>query len=204
MGGGKISLYNGDLILVLFIGLVFREEQGLMIGSRFLTHSGRRVNGALKGLTSWLLGIVLIGLLTACGASQPPLNYGPDATMVKKAIEWQLEQRQNELAQQLGATMLQFQIKKVKTQGIEPLYVKKLATYHLEGSFDYQLDLDSDRHEQKHQDFDVYLQRQREGKSWRILVPVVEKADQADQTPSSKPSTSNGHRVHRWYSYLLS
>ncbi|MEC4895260.1 MAG: hypothetical protein SAL07_06565 [Oscillatoria sp. PMC 1051.18] len=130
---------------------------------------------------------ILIILLTACGAAKPPIESAPDGNLVKKAIALQLQLVQKQIGQQLNAANPEFEIAGVKVNLLEPIYVNKLATYHLQGTYKVKLNLPSQEVTQEQNEFDIYLQRQIEGKTWRLL-----KRDASD--PDKEPL---------WRSYLI-
>ncbi len=123
--------------------------------------------------------------LTACQTTSaaPPLEFAPDGEIVKTAIAYQLQLSQTRLSQQLQATPPGLAIDGIKVNQIEPIEVGGLAAYHLRGRYDVTLTLPRQTVTQKHNPFDLYLQRQSEGKSWRLLQRQV-KADQTEQWTS--------------------
>jgi hypothetical protein len=139
---------------------------------------------------SWFGRLVAIGLLiilTACGTAKPPIGLAPSGEIVKTAIALQIQQSQQRLSEQLAANNPNFQITNIAIKAIDPLYLGKLATYHLIGTYTLKLDLSAQNVTQKNNEFDIYIQRQKEGKTWRWLkreVPDLE-------APA------------KWYSYLI-
>ncbi|NJL00469.1 MAG: hypothetical protein HC910_07815 [Spirulinaceae cyanobacterium SM2_1_0] len=117
------------------------------------------------GLLAFILSVLLVG----CGMAQPPRGLAPGGEIVRRAIALQLEHKQTQLSKQLAATHPNLDIRHVKVAGFEPLYLGRLATYHLQGTYDLHIQLPDREIDQKANDFDIYLQRQREGKSWRWL-----------------------------------
>ncbi len=131
------------------------------------------------------LGLVL--LLVGCGAAQPPRSLAPDRDLVRQAIALQVQQAETQLSQQLAADNPEFEIRNVKIAGFEPLYLAQLATYHLKGTYDLHIQLPDRETTQSGNQFDIYLQRQREGKTWRWLNRETSETD-------GRP---------RWTSYLV-
>lgn len=117
-----------------------------------------------------ILTAMLLILLTACG------NMGtePSSKLVQIAIALQIEQTQQQLSQQLGVEFKGFDIDHVKINKREPLEIQQLPAYHLSGTYDLTLKLPRQIN-QKHNPFDVYLQRQIEGKTWRLAIPQAGK-----------------------------
>jgi hydroxypyruvate isomerase len=120
----------------------------------------------------WIAAIVtfvLIFLLNACSSVKPPLEFAPDGEIVQKAIALQLSQTQQGLGQQLNASRPEFKITQISVKKIEPIAVSNLAAYHLKGTYNLTLILPRKQVKQKNNHFDLYLQRQIEGKTWRLL-----------------------------------
>ncbi|HEY9608217.1 hypothetical protein [Allocoleopsis sp.] len=121
-------------------------------------------------VTVVLIGICLMGL-TACGGSTPPLGLAPNKQLVQKAIALQINQAQQRLTQRLQSTPPNVEITQVKLKQLEPLFFDNLATFHILGTYRLKVKLPSQQFTQQQRPFDVYLQRQPEGKTWRLLVP---------------------------------
>jgi hydroxypyruvate isomerase len=129
----------------------------------------------LQMKTSWyqpIFAAILILLLTACNAPTPPTEFAPDGSVITKAISLQLSQTQERLSSSLSAAVPRLKLDSVNVTLIEPVYIAKLPAYHLQGNFNLTLQLPHQRVRQPHNSFDLYLQRQVEGKSWRLLRKV--------------------------------
>jgi len=134
------------------------------------------------------LAIILVGLLTACGTQ-------PDRSIVEKAIDLQVSQTQQELSRQLfrDSTQLATQISQVKVKNQQRLAIEDLTAYRVQGTYDLTLKLPSRRVTQRQNSFDIYLQRQSEGKTWRLA------RRQTGETVEGKDKGSEGDRsVNRW------
>ena len=146
-------------------------------------------NATLKIVINWLGKIywplIIILLLNGCGLRTPPIELAPNGEIVKNAIALQLEQTEQTLAQQLNLAAPEIKISKIRVQKLQPLFVAQLATYHLQGKYNLKLKLARRQIAQKNNAFDIYLQRQAEGKTWRLL----KKDSQGRQT--------------QWSSYLV-
>ena len=116
-----------------------------------------------------ILIVILIGLLSACGASTPPKEFAPDGEIVKKAIALQLNQTEQQLSQQLKVSNPKLKISKINVKRLEPLFINKLSTYHLQGIYNLKIKLPRQKITQGKNLFDIYLQRQAEGETWRLL-----------------------------------
>lgn len=141
------------------------------------------INQWLK--TFWAIALLLV--LTACGASSPSVTLAPGGEIVQKAIALQLERSQQHLSQQLQASHPSLKITKINVKEIEPLWLGRLPTYHLLGTYNLKIELPNQNVRQNKNEFDIYLQRQREGKTWRWL----------------KPEKSNPEAEPEWFSYSI-
>jgi hypothetical protein len=122
---------------------------------------------------SFIAAILLI-LLTACSTPTPPLEFAPDGDIIQKAIALQLSQTQQRLSQQLNASRPKLEINQINVKKIEPIVVANLAAYHLSGTYYLTLRLPRQKVKQSNNYFDIYLQRQIEGKTWRLLKREVD------------------------------
>jgi hypothetical protein len=134
-----------------------------------------------------VLAAMLLVTLTACRTNTPPLSLAPSQLLVKKAIMLQVSQRQQQLTQTLHALPPQIEISQVKLKQLEPLFINDLATYHVWGTYTLTLKLPEQKLTQQYSSFDVYLQRQKEGKTWRLVLP----------DPINKETPAN------WRTYLI-
>ncbi|HBB31309.1 MAG TPA: hypothetical protein DDZ80_21920 [Cyanobacteria bacterium UBA8803] len=126
---------------------------------------------SLSPLPSFILTAILIGLLAACGTSTPSLGLAPGKPLVEKAIALQVSQTQQQLTQQLQSSAPQFEITQVVLKQLEPLFLGGLPTYRVQGTYSLNLKLSQQQVTQQKNAFDVYLQRQQEGKTWRLAIP---------------------------------
>ena len=129
---------------------------------------------------------ILIVLLSACEATTPPREFAPSGKIVKSAIALGLHQTEARLSAQLKATQPQLEIHRITVKQIDPLYIAQLPTYHLQGTYNLTIKLTRQQVTQKKNCFDITLQRQAEGKTWRLLKHQV-----------SRSGTSE------WVSYLI-
>ncbi|TAE60161.1 MAG: hypothetical protein EAZ76_06990 [Nostocales cyanobacterium] len=134
-------------------------------------------------IRSIILGTLLI-LLTACTS----LILFPSYQIVEKAIKIQVEQTQKDLQSKLDLDFQKFDIQKVFITQKEPVTFGKLPTYHIQGTYQLDVKLPDQKLTQPEKQFDIYLQIQQEGKSWRLLVPETQ--NNQDNTPI-------------WHSYLV-
>ncbi|MDZ8056020.1 MAG: hypothetical protein RMX63_31875 [Aulosira sp. ZfuCHP01] len=114
-----------------------------------------------------VLTAILFMLLTACG------NIGllPTSQLVQKAIALQLEQTQQQLNQKLDLDFQGFDIKRLSITEEKSLTIQSLPAFRVRGNYDLIIKLPKRRLTQLQQPFEVYLQIQQEGKTWRLLLP---------------------------------
>ena len=140
-----------------------------------------------QDLIKIFLVIFFAFVVTACQNSTVPLEFAPDGQIVQKAIALQLSQRLNPLSEQLNTAKPQLNISNINVKKIDPVTITNLPSYHLTGTYNLRLILPRQDIKQTKNKFDVYLQRQAEGKTWRLL--------------SKDNKTSNQDSV--WKSYLI-
>ncbi len=114
-----------------------------------------------------VLMAILLMLLTACGS----IGLLPTNQLVQKAIALQLEQTQQQLSQKLDLDFQGFDIKKLSITEQKPLTIQSLPAFRVRGKYDLSIKLPKRRLTQLQQPFEVYLQVQQEGKTWRLLLP---------------------------------
>jgi hypothetical protein len=124
-----------------------------------------------------ILTALLLFFLTACGSPTPPTEYAPDGEIVSKALLLQVHHASDRLSQSLKSDRPSLQIEKIDVKSLEPLYVGDLSAYHLRGEYDLAIQLPRQKTTHQHNAFDLYLQRQIEGKSWRLLERTVNTND---------------------------
>jgi hypothetical protein len=130
-----------------------------------------------------LILVFLLFLLVAiagCSFSIYPLNM----PLVERAIYRQFAPIQGGISEQLSWQLKGFQVGNVKITTLESLLIDNLPSYHLRGNYNLKVNLPQRKYEEKNHPFDLYIQQQREGKSWRLAVPQDE-------------------NQHSWLTYLL-
>lgn len=125
-----------------------------------------------------LVLIVLVGLLTACSG----VGMEPNRELVQKAIALQMQQTQQQLQQQVR----DLDIKQIKIAQKQPISIQDLPGFRVKGTYDLKIKLSKQQLTQQKNPFDVYLQRQKEGKTWRLALPQFD--------PNGVPS---------WLTYLI-
>nr|WP_026082659.1 hypothetical protein [Mastigocladopsis repens] len=114
-----------------------------------------------------IISLILLGLLTACTTSV----LAPTSQVVEKAIALELEKTQQQFNQQLDLNFQGFEIHRLLITQEQPLTIQNLPTYRVRGVYNLTFKLPKRRLTQPQKPFEVYLQLQREGKTWRLLLP---------------------------------
>lgn len=115
----------------------------------------------------WRLILVLVLLLTACSGA----GTEPSKEIAQRAIALQARLFQQQLQQKVD----KLDISQVNITQKQPLSIDKLAGYQIQGTYDFTISLPKQRLSQHKNPFDIYLQRQKEGKTWRLALPKVAK-----------------------------
>ncbi len=110
---------------------------------------------------------ILLVLLTACGS----IGLLPNSQLVQKAIALRLSQTQQQLNQQLDLDFQGFEIKHLSINQEQPLTIQNLPAFRVRGTYDLLVKLPKRQLTQPQQPFEVFLQIQQEGKTWRLLLP---------------------------------
>ena len=126
---------------------------------------------AAKLIVRIVLTVVFLIGFTACGTNTPSLGLAPGKPLVQKAIALQVSQTQQQLTQQLQSSPPKLEITQVTLKQLEPLFIDDLPTYHVRGTYNIKFELPQQQVTQQNNPFDVYLQRQTEGKTWRLAIP---------------------------------
>ena len=148
----------------------------------------------MKFSRRWLqIGLILLlTVLSACGGNAPPKGLAPGREIIKHAIAQQLTLTEDRLTTQLDRPRVtDFSVQNLKVKTLNPLYIADLPTYEINGTYTLKLTLPRQEVTQEKSEFEVYLQRQVEGKTWRLLIRDEEKEQPPDQTQTA------------WRSYLV-
>lgn len=121
----------------------------------------------LSNMMRLVLTAILLVLLTACGT----IGLLPTSQLVQKAIALQLEQTQQQLSEKLDLDFQGWEIKRLSISQEQPMTVENLPAFRVRGTYDLIIKLPERQLTQLQQQFEIYLQIQREGKSWRLLLP---------------------------------
>jgi uncharacterized membrane protein len=122
-----------------------------------------KVLGKLCGIA------ILVILLTACRL----VTATPNESLVQQAIAQQLDRTQQKLTQKLKLDRPPtWTIDQLHVDDRQLLSIDNLPTFRLSGTYDLQLQLPTQQVQRQHQPFEVYLQLQPEGKTWRLARPL--------------------------------
>ena len=145
--------------------------------------------------------ILLLTLLTACGGNTPPKGLAPGKDIVKHAIARQLTLTEDRLTAQLDqASPTNFTIQNLNIKTLNPVYIADLASYQISGTYTLKLNLPRQEVTQEKNQFEIYLQRQAEGKTWRLLIRDNDFS--ASNTNENKEEDTE-EKVTAWKSYLV-
>lgn len=126
---------------------------------------------AVRFVVSLVLIAIFLGLLTACGINAPSLGLAPNKQLVQKALAFQISQTQQQLTQNLQSFSPKIEITQLVLKQVEPLFIGDLSAYHFRGTYNLKIELPKQQVTQKKNKFEIYLQRQQEGKAWRLAIP---------------------------------
>ena len=120
------------------------------------------------------LGILLAICLSACSL----IAEGPPKTVVESAIALQFSQTQQKILQLLTPNTNQipsFTINQVKIKQQTSISILDEPAYRVEGTFNLKLKLPTRQVSDQQAPFEIYLQPQPGGETWRLARPVTDK-----------------------------
>ncbi len=128
----------------------------------------RRSDWMEMGMVRVILAIALAFVLSACSLA----GATPEIAVVERAIALQLNQTQEQLSQQLRLdTQPAITVNRIRITDQTPLTIQDLQSYRVKGTCSYTVKLSKRSQTQQQAPFEVYLQRQQEGKNWRLAYP---------------------------------
>lgn len=139
----------------------------------------------IKAIVSAIAIAIVVGLLSGCSVTLSLTGFQPTRDLVQRAIALQLTQNQEQLRQHLnryiepGGQMPTYRIDRVEIWQEEPLKIKELLSYRVRGTYNLTIQLPEKRVTERKNNFELYLQRQQEGKTWRLAKPVT--TDKTDE-----------------------
>jgi hypothetical protein len=158
-----------------------------MVGKEDERLLGKSMDRVTRLIVSVVFTVICLIALTACVTSTPSLGLAPSKQLVQKAIALQVSQTQKQFTEQLQSSPPNFEIVRVALKQLEPLFLGGLPTYHILGTYNLKIQLPEQQVTQQKNSFDIYLQRQKQGKTWRLAIPE-------DKSESAKAS---------WRTYLI-
>lgn len=123
----------------------------------------------------WIIYISIAILCVSCNLEKPPLEFAPPPSIIEKALTFKLEHQQYFLSSQLRQKKPEFTLTQINVTKIEPTILFNLPTYHLEGTYKMILGKNTYKKRLINNTFNLDLQRQSKGKTWRILMKTEEK-----------------------------
>lgn len=126
----------------------------------------------MQRIWTGIWALILVTLLTACS-----LSIGsPSRHLVEQAIVQQLYETQAALNQQLRLAVqpTDLTINRVLIKDQTPLTIDGLKAFRIQGTFNVTTKLPTRQITNQQTPFDVYLQRQKEGKTWRLARLVTD------------------------------
>ena len=149
----------------------------------------------IKPLLRAIALTLLIGLLSGCSINLSLTGFQPTREVVQRAIALELSQNKAELRKHLSEhgqpenPLPSYEVNRVEIWEQDPLKIDGLLTYHVQGTYNLTIQLPEKRVTDRKNNFDLYLQRQAEGKTWRIakLMGTDEQDHQTWATYLIKP-----------------
>ena len=120
------------------------------------------------------LGLLLffLFLLMGCQGEQAPREFAPDGTIIVQTMQMELRQYYHSLSQTLAAKPPDLKLQNIQVTQLDSFFLKGLPVYHVQGTYDLELKFTTRKETRKNNPFDLHLQRQMEGKTWRSLKKV--------------------------------
>lgn len=129
---------------------------------------------SVKSIFKIVISLVLVGLLSACNVRFSLGGFQPSRAIVQRAITLQLNLTKAELREHLrqhhldGIRKPNYEINRVVILNEEPVVIQDLMAYHIRGTYNLTFKLPDGRLTDRGNPFDIYLQLQKEAKSWRL------------------------------------
>lgn len=157
--------------------------------------------------------VVALGL-GACGT----LQSHPSHAVVARAVALQVIESQRQIAAEIQAAPAPVQfppavddletalaavglaVRRVKIRHWQPVIIGNLTGFQVQGTYDLAM-LGSDRPRRRNNPFEIYLQRQSEGKTWRLARPDWSGIDPSDL--GGDPGVASQDRPPPWTTYRL-
>ena len=131
-----------------------------------LVHS--LANSLFQALRRGLVILVLVTLL-GCQNGQAPREFAPPGAIIQRTMELKLASYYKDLSQTIAAPPPMVEVKNIYVKQLDSFFLHQLPVYHVAGTYDVAIAFDHRTETRPRNTFDLYLQRQREGKTWRSL-----------------------------------
>lgn len=127
-------------------------------------------------MIQWQRVIILILLslvFSACSViTISPVPFPPQQVL-QQAIELQLSQSQQGVTQHLShhhpaTPSLKMSVNRVKISRIKPMTIQGLPSFEVQGFYNLQINRQTKKIEERRNPFDIYLQSQKQGQTWRL------------------------------------
>ncbi|WP_084176586.1 hypothetical protein [[Limnothrix rosea] IAM M-220] len=110
--------------------------------------------------------------ISGCQRGNAPREFAPDGTVIEQAMHMELQQYYRDLSRTITAQPPTLKLNNIQVNQIDSFFLKRLPVYHMQGTYDLELGFRHQVENRKHNPFDLYLQRQTEGKTWRSLKKI--------------------------------
>jgi hypothetical protein len=118
------------------------------------------------------VGLVVLVLITllGCQNGQAPREFAPSGAIIQRAMELKLTAYYKDLSQTIAAPTPMVEVKNIYVKQLDSFFLHQLPVYHVAGTYDVAIAFNHRIETRPRNTFDLYLQRQREGKTWRSLT----------------------------------
>jgi hypothetical protein len=116
------------------------------------------------------LAIAFLALLFAACTDIAPF---PTRQLVRQALVMQVSQTQAELTRQLHLVRSpDWEITRISIREETPMRIQNLSSFLVRGTYELRIDLPAKGVVRRQYPFELYLQRQKENKTWRLARPL--------------------------------
>lgn len=129
---------------------------------------------SVKSPLKIILTLILVGLLSGCNIQFSLGGFQPNRAIVQRALDLELNLTKTELREHLRQHNLalnkkpDYEINRVVILNEEPVVIQDLIAYHIRGTYNLTFKSPDGRITDRGNPFDIYLQLQKEAKSWRL------------------------------------
>lgn len=127
------------------------------------------VNFMVRLVCAGLVILCLLGLW-GCHGGQAPREFAPNGSVIQRAMELQLSEHYRDFSRAIAAHPPIVEVKNISVKQLDSFFLQQLPVYHVVGTYDVAIAFEHRTEQRPHNPFELYLQRQREGKTWRSLI----------------------------------